>query len=100
MQQARVLISGLALCSALGLLLRAPDASAEKPKGGTAAANAGAAAKRANRVLTVSEVTIVGRVQKPIAAVDVSRIPARLTMNRHDQKLLPKIEQALYRAPF
>lgn len=56
--------------------------------------------QRAPRVVTVSEVTIVGRVQKPIAAVDVSRIPARLTMDRQDQKLLSKIQRALYRAPF
>jgi hypothetical protein len=56
--------------------------------------------QRAPRVVTVSEVTIVGRVQKPIAAVDVSRIPARLTMDRQDQKLLAKIQKDLYRAPF
>jgi hypothetical protein len=56
--------------------------------------------QKPSRVLTVSEVTIVGRVQKPIAAVDVSRIPARLTMERRDQKLLSKIQRDLYRAPF
>lgn len=65
----------------------ASSAGAEKPQ-------------KASRVLTVSEVTIVGRVQKPIAAVDVSRIPARLTLDRQNQKLLPKIQRDLYRAPF
>jgi len=53
-----------------------------------------------SRVVTVSEVTIVGRVQRPIAAVDVSRIPPRLTLNERKPQLLSKLKGALYRAPF
>lgn len=52
------------------------------------------------RVVTISEVTIVGRVQKPIAAVDVSRIQPRLTLAELRQKFTDRIERALYRAPF
>lgn len=52
------------------------------------------------RVVTISEVTIVGRVQKPIAAVDVSRIQPRLTLAELRQTFTDRIERALYRAPF
>lgn len=52
------------------------------------------------RVVTISEVTIVGRVQKPIAAVDVSRIQPRLTLAELKQTFRDRIERALYRAPF
>jgi len=52
------------------------------------------------RVVTISEVTIVGRVQKPIAAVDVSRIQPKLTLAELRQPFLERIERALYRAPF
>lgn len=52
------------------------------------------------RVVTISEVTIVGRVQKPIAAVDVSRIQPRLTLAELRLSFTDRIERALYRAPF
>lgn len=52
------------------------------------------------RVVTISEVTIVGRVQKPIAAVDVSRIQPRLTLAELEQSFSDRIVRALYRAPF
>lgn len=52
------------------------------------------------RVVTISEVTIVGRVQKPIAAVDVSRIQPKLTLAELKQSFTDRIERALYRAPF
>lgn len=52
------------------------------------------------RVVTISEVTIVGRVQKPIAAVDVSRIQPHLTLAELRQSFTDAIEKALYRAPF
>ncbi len=67
------------------LLLLAPSAFAQG-KGG--------------RVVTITEVTIVGRVQKPIAAVDVSRIQPRLTLAELKQPFSDRIEKALYRAPF
>lgn len=57
-------------------------------------------AQQKGRVVTISEVTIVGRVQKPIAAVDVSRIQPKLTLAELRQPFLDRIEQAIYRAPF
>ncbi len=52
------------------------------------------------RVVTISEVTIVGRVQKPIAAVDVSRIQPRLTLGNKKQPFVDKIEKAIQQPPF
>ncbi|HEX4477046.1 MAG TPA: hypothetical protein VH142_18275 [Polyangiaceae bacterium] len=52
------------------------------------------------RVVTISEVTIVGRVQKPIAAVDVSRIEPKLTLAELRQPFLERIEKAISRDPF
>jgi hypothetical protein len=63
-------------------LLASPDASAQT---GTAK----------GRVVTISEVTIVGRVQKPIAAVDVSRIQPKLTLAELRQPFIDRIESAL-----
>ena len=57
-------------------------------------------AQTKKRVITISEVTIVGRVQKPIAAVDVSRIQPKLTLAEVKQPFMDRIEKALYRAPF
>ena len=56
--------------------------------------------KKRSRVITISEVTIVGRVQKPIAAVDVSRIQPKLTLGELRQPFLDRIERAIYRDPF
>lgn len=57
-------------------------------------------ARAEGRVITISEVTIVGRVQKPIAAVDVSRIQPHLTLAELRQSFIEDIEKALYRDPF
>jgi hypothetical protein len=59
----------------------------------------GAAAPR-SRVVTISEVTIVGRIQRPIAAVDVSRIQPKLTLAELRQPFLQGIEKAIYSSPF
>ena len=58
------------------------------------------AQKKGGRVVTISEVTIVGRVQKPIAAVDVSRIQPKLTLAELRQPFLDRIEKAIYNDPF
>jgi hypothetical protein len=58
------------------------------------------AAAQKRRVITISEVTIVGRVQKPIAAVDVSRIQPKLTLAELRQRFVERIEKALYAEPF
>jgi hypothetical protein len=57
-------------------------------------------AQKKERVITISEVTIVGRVQKPIAAVDVSRIQPKLTLAELRQPFLDRIEKAIYNDPF
>jgi hypothetical protein len=59
-----------------------------------------ASAQKKNRVITISEVTIVGRVQKPIAAVDVSRIQPKLTLAELKQPFVDRIEKAISRDPF
>jgi hypothetical protein len=59
-----------------------------------------AGAQKKGRVVTISEVTIVGRVQKPIAAVDVSRIQPKLTLAELRQPFLDRIEKAIYQDPF
>jgi len=51
-------------------------------------------------VITLAEVKITGRVQKPIAAVDVSRIQPKLTLAELRQPFLERIEQAIYKDPF
>jgi hypothetical protein len=56
--------------------------------------------KPAKGVITLAEVTIVGRIQKPIAAVDVNRIQPKLTLQELRQPFLDKIERAVYEAPF
>ena len=53
-----------------------------------------------DRVVTISEVTIVGRIQKPIAAVDVSRIQPKMTLAELHQPFLQRINESVYRAPF
>ena len=54
----------------------------------------------AGGVITLAEVTITGRIQKPIAAVDVSRITPKLTLAELRQPFLDRIEQAVYKDPF
>lgn len=51
-------------------------------------------------VITLSEVTITGRIQKPIAAVDVNRISPRLTLAELRQPFLDRIEKVIYSDPF
>jgi hypothetical protein len=51
-------------------------------------------------VITLAEVTITGRIQKPIAAVDVSRIQPKLTLAELRQPFLDRIEEAIFKEPF
>ena len=51
-------------------------------------------------VITINEVTIVGRVQKPVASVDVSKIQAKLTLAELRQPFLERIEEAAKKDPF
>lgn len=79
--RARVFLTGTLLATALALLFSAAESQAQ------------------GRVVTISEVTIVGRVQKPIAAVDVSRIQPKLTLAELRQTFTDRVERALYRSP-
>lgn len=69
---------------ALGVLALEGDASAQQ-KGG---------------VITINEVTIVGRIQKPVASVDVSKIQPKLTLAELRQPFLDRIEEAARKDPF
>ena len=59
-----------------------------------------ASAQQPGKVITIGEVTIVGRVQKPIASVDVSKIQPKLTLAELKQPFLDRIEQAATKDPF
>ena len=50
-------------------------------------------------VITLAEVTITGRIQKPIAAVDVSRIRPKLTLSELRQPLIERIRRSIYADP-
>jgi hypothetical protein len=58
------------------------------------------AQKKGGNVITIGEVTIVGRVQKPIASVDVSKIQPKLTLAELRQPFLDRIEVAVGKDPF
>jgi hypothetical protein len=58
------------------------------------------AQKKTDRVITISEVTIVGRVQLPIASVDVNKIQPKLTLAELRQPFLDRIEAATLKDPF
>lgn len=81
----RTPFNAVAVCVSVLLSALAAPARAQQNKG---------------RVVTISEVTIVGRIQKPIAAVDVSRIQPKLALAELRQPFLQRIEEAIYRAPF
>ena len=57
-------------------------------------------AQQKGNVITINEVTIVGRVQKPVASVDVSKIQAKLTLAELRQPFLDRIEEAAKKDPF
>ena len=83
---------------AIALLLVASLASTP------AAAQDKAATKSKDRtprgVITLAEVTITGRIQKPIAAVDVARIRPMLTLSELRQPFVERIAKAIYADPF
>ena len=56
--------------------------------------------ERGRGAITLTEVTITGRIEKPIAAVDVARITPRLTLAELRQPFMDRIEQAIYKSPF
>jgi len=84
MKLAKILKAGFAL-GALGASFLATEPANAQQKGG---------------VITIGEVTIVGRVQKPIASVDVSKIQPKLTLAELRQPFLDRIEEATQHDPF
>ncbi len=50
--------------------------------------------------ITIAEVTIVGRVQKPVAAVDVSKLRAKITLSELKQPFVDRIEEVIRHTPF
>jgi hypothetical protein len=56
--------------------------------------------KQAQGVLQIGEITIVGRVQKPVAVVDVAKIQPKLTLAELRQPFLERIEAAVRKDPF
>jgi hypothetical protein len=88
----RTAILLLGLCASLG----APSVVHAQDR----AAPAAAKPKQDQGVLTVGEITIVGRVQKPIAAVDVAKIQPKLTLAELRQPFLDRIEEAVHKDPF
>ena len=59
-----------------------------------------ASAQQKGGVITINEVTIVGRVQKPVASVDVNKIQPKLTLAELRQPFLDRIEEAARKDPF
>jgi hypothetical protein len=51
-------------------------------------------------VLQIGEITIVGRVQKPIAAVDVAKLQPKLTLSELTKSFVLRIETATNKDPF
>ena len=87
MTKAALLARAVAVASLLFLVdaLVDPREAAAQQKGGT---------------ITLNEVTIVGRVQKPVASVDVSKIQAHITLAELRQPFLDRIEEAARKDPF
>lgn len=88
-QRSRFTARALGVAAALGAVLCAGEAAAQEDP-----------PKEGRGVITVAEVTITGRIQRPIAAVDVSRIQPKLTLAELSQPFLERIEKAIYKDPF
>ncbi len=80
--------AGLALFAAASRDARAQDQTPQR------------SSKQQQGVLQIGEITIVGRVQKPIAAVDVAKIQPKLTLAELRQPFLDRIEEAVRKDPF
>jgi hypothetical protein len=86
-------VLGITFASAVILLL---SGSAH-----AAAAEGQAKKPRAPRgVITLETVTIKGRLQQPIAAIDVTRLRPRLTLSELRQPFVDRIGKSVYTEPF
>src|SRR5699024_7980989 len=77
-----------------------PAAAPATPPAGGAVVPPGAAGVDQRGVFMLAEVTITDRIQKPSAAVDVSRIQLKLMLAELRQPFLDRIETAVYKDPF
>jgi hypothetical protein len=80
-----VFVGSIAVWTAVAAVMAAPDA---------------AAAERKSNVITLGEIQIVGRVQKPIESVDVALIAPKLSLSELRQPFLDRIEEAVRKDPF
>jgi hypothetical protein len=51
-------------------------------------------------VITLADITIVGRVQKPVAAIDVAKIRPKVALAELRQPFVDRIEEAIFKEPF
>ncbi|MBI5531468.1 MAG: hypothetical protein HY898_02055 [Deltaproteobacteria bacterium] len=51
-------------------------------------------------VITLADITIVGRVQKPVAAIDVAKIRPKVALAELRQPFIERIEEAIFKEPF
>ncbi|MCC6521088.1 MAG: hypothetical protein IT373_00360 [Polyangiaceae bacterium] len=79
------------LIVALFAALLVPSVAAAQPKGKD---------KQPRGVILIDVVTITGRIQKPVAAVDVARLRPQLTLSELRQPFLKRIDRAVYDNPF
>lgn len=56
--------------------------------------------KPAGKVIEVRETTVIGRVQKPVAAQEIGKMPTRLQSSEPKKSFLDRIEGATSNAPF
>ena len=80
-----------------GLLLVAASAASTPAQ---AQDKAQRSTQKQQNVLQIGEITIVGRVQKPIAAVDVAKIQPKLTLSELTKTFVGRIETAVSKEPF
>lgn len=78
----------------------APSSAASRATSQTNPGSSQSTTPAKNRVVTIREVTIVGRIQKPVAAVDVSRIQPKMTLAELRQPFLQRIGESIYSSPF
>jgi hypothetical protein len=61
---------------------------------------AGAQQRKPRGVIELETIHITGRIQKPIAAIDVGRLQPKLTLGELRQPFIDRIGQAMFKEPF
>lgn len=86
--------------SVAAALVLSTGLAAAQPKAAQPKAAQAKEGRKPAGIITLAEITITGRIQKPIAAVDVARIRPSLTLSQLRQPFLERIADAIYEAPF